>query len=138
MSYLYADFKLWMPSSNHFGRGKNPNLILLSRTTVSWASDIVQVDTSGEMHHIKLVSGVLRLGDYRQTTPSNVLLFRLWGKLESQFSGEMSDTNVPVQMLKVKIKAAVSKLPLQTKQPLHPPRDPVLILSTLPGSSAIK
>jgi hypothetical protein len=41
----------------------------------------------------------------------------LLGKLESQFSSEMSDTNVPVQMLKVKIKAVVSKLALQTKQP---------------------
>lgn len=48
---------------------KNPSLILSNSTTVSWASDIVQVDTSGEMHHIKLVSRVLRLGDSRQTTP---------------------------------------------------------------------
>lgn len=44
-----------------FERGENPSLILSGRTTVSWASDPVQVDTSGEMHHIKLVSRVLRL-----------------------------------------------------------------------------
>lgn len=29
---IYADFKLWMPSSNRFRRGKNPSLILSSRT----------------------------------------------------------------------------------------------------------
>lgn len=53
-----------------FSKGeKNPSLLLSSKTTVSWASAIVQVDTSGEMHHIKLVSRVLRLRDYRQTTP---------------------------------------------------------------------
>lgn len=47
----------------------NPSLILSSRTTVSWASGIVQVDTSGGKHRIKLVSRVFRPGDYRQTIP---------------------------------------------------------------------
>jgi hypothetical protein len=47
----------------------NPSLILSSRSTVSWASAIVQVDTSGGKYHIKLVSRVFRSGDYRQTTP---------------------------------------------------------------------
>lgn len=53
-----------------FSKGAgNPRLILSSRIVVSWASDIVQVDTSGGKHHIKLVSRVFRLGDNRQTIP---------------------------------------------------------------------
>lgn len=69
---------------------------------------------------IKGIETLRRLAD---NSPSNVLLFRLLKKLESQISCEMSDTNMPAQILKVKIKDTVSKLALQTKQLQKAPRE---------------
>lgn len=69
------------------------------------------------MHHIKLVSRVLRFWDAWQTIPLLMHCFgACWGNLNPKSPVKWVILNMPAQILKVKIKEAVSKLALQTKQ----------------------
>lgn len=69
------------------------------------------------MHHIKLVSRVFRFWDAWQTIPLLMYCFgACWGNLNPKSPVKWVILNMPAQILKVKIKDAVSKLALQTKQ----------------------
>lgn len=102
--------------------GEEPTLILYSSTNLLGIKHRSGRHIWWNASHEISIKGIEILRRLADNSPSNVLLFRLLKKLESQISCEMSDTKHACSILKVKIKDTVSKLALQTKQAQRSPR----------------
>lgn len=113
-----------------FGKGgatcrgkKEPSLILYSSNPI-----LLGIKHCSGRHiwwnasHQISIRGIGILSRPADNSPSNVLLFRLLKKLESQISCEMSDTNGPAQILKVKIKETGVQIGLAIKAAPQSPR----------------